>query len=68
MDGNVRGMDFKTLLPSLEEKGFVIYEPYPIEKVKFFPYFTLFISYSMKQMYLKYGRFIGIDFTYNLIR
>ena len=39
-----------------------------MEKVIFFPDFCLFVSPGMKKRYLEFGRFIAIDFTYNLIR
>ena len=44
-----------------------VFEPYPVEKVVFFPNVCLYVSPSMKNMYLKFGIFISIDFTYNLI-
>ena len=68
MEGDQRGVNFKTILPYIEEKGIVVFQPFPIERVRFFPDFCLFVSTSMKAKYLEYGRFIGIDFTYNLIR
>ena len=68
MEGDRRGIPFKTLLPYLEESGHVVFDPYPIEKVMFFPHFCLFVSPSMKSKYLEYGRFMAIDFTYNLIK
>ena len=68
MEGDCRGVAFRTLLPYLEEKGYTVYEPFHVEKVKFFPHFCLFISPGMKKKYLDFGRFISVDFTYNLIR
>lgn len=68
LEGEIKGLDFKTILPFLEETGFVVFDPFPIEKVKFFPDVCLYVSNSMRKKYLQFGRFIAIDFTYNLIR
>ena len=46
----------------------MVFEPFPIERVKFFPQVCLYISNTMKKKYLEFGRFVAIDFTYNLIR
>ena len=68
LEGTHNGLPFKSILPILEQKGSVIFEPFPIERVKFFPDLIIFISPEMKNLYRAYGKFVSIDFTYNLIK
>lgn len=60
---------FEEMITSFKKKKYFTYhEPEKLSHNQGYPNILLVVTPSMKEMYLRYGRCIGFDFTFNMVR